>query len=173
MHAPYSIDAFSVRSYDRFMKTLLVLLLFVSATHPADAQASFTSFDGKVVAINAGNSTFTFVDLRGNRHLIRTTDKTDITSRGQRATLLQVHVFDEVTGVASMSAGSLVAVKVIFRDANPGNAKSGSLPVAKPVPGKPGFVISPYAPPQFVDVRGYPRGSQAKDPYTNKVFIVP
>ena len=47
-------------------------------------------------------------------------------------------------------------------------------PTAKPVPGKPGFVISPYdSNGGYVDVTGYPSGSKAKDPYSQKIFIVP
>jgi hypothetical protein len=49
-----------------------------------------------------------------------------------------------------------------------------SFPTAKPVPGKPGFVISPFDPSGgYVDVTGYPSGSKAKDPYSQKIFIVP
>ena len=45
---------------------------------------------------------------------------------------------------------------------------------AVPVPGKPGFVTSPYAPANgYVDVRGFPKGAEVKDPYTGKIFLVP
>lgn len=47
-------------------------------------------------------------------------------------------------------------------------------PVAKPVPGKPGYVFSPYDPNGgYVDVSGYPSGSKVKDPYSQKIFLVP
>jgi hypothetical protein len=47
-------------------------------------------------------------------------------------------------------------------------------PTAKVVPGKPGYVFSPYDPSGgYVDVNGYPSGSKVKDPYSGKVFLVP
>jgi len=47
-------------------------------------------------------------------------------------------------------------------------------PYGQPVAGKPGFVTSPYAPYNgYVDVRGFPPGTEVKDPYTQKVFLVP
>jgi hypothetical protein len=42
-----------------------------------------------------------------------------------------------------------------------------------PVPGKPGFVRSPYSPDKMTDVRGYAPGTEVKDPYTQKIFLVP
>ena len=52
--------------------------------------------------------------------------------------------------------------------------KVGDLPYAKPVPGKPGFVTSPFAPYQgYIDVRGFPPGTEVKDPYSGKTFLVP
>ena len=47
-------------------------------------------------------------------------------------------------------------------------------PTAKPVPGKPGYVFSPYDPSGgYVDVNGYTPGSKVKDPYSGKIFFVP
>ncbi len=46
-------------------------------------------------------------------------------------------------------------------------------PTASAVEGKPGFVKSPFGGSGIVDVRGYPPGTEVKDPYTGKVFLVP
>jgi hypothetical protein len=48
------------------------------------------------------------------------------------------------------------------------------LPTAKPVPGKPGYVFSPFdASGGYVDVTGYTSGQKVKDPYSGKIFLVP
>ncbi|MDQ6860533.1 MAG: hypothetical protein M3032_05170 [Verrucomicrobiota bacterium] len=52
-------------------------------------------------------------------------------------------------------------------------AAKGDYPYGVPVPGKPGFVRSPYSPDKMTDVRGYAPGTEVKDPYTNKIFLVP
>lgn len=49
-----------------------------------------------------------------------------------------------------------------------------STPMATPVPGKPGYVYSPFSGNgAFVDVQGLAPGSLAKDPYSGRTFRVP
>lgn len=51
---------------------------------------------------------------------------------------------------------------------------NGGYPTAKVVPGKPGYVFSPYDPNGgYVDVNGFTSGSKVKDPYSGKIFLVP
>jgi hypothetical protein len=55
-------------------------------------------------------------------------------------------------------------------------SKSGKsdLPYGTPVPGKKGFVTSPYSPDGgFIDVRDFPPGTEVKDPYSGKTFRTP
>ncbi len=56
-----------------------------------------------------------------------------------------------------------------------GPKAKGDYPYAHPVPGKPGYVYSPYVPDKIVDVRGIPPGTEVKDPETDykKIFLVP
>lgn len=57
---------------------------------------------------------------------------------------------------------------------NPQVKSQGELAYGKPVPGKPGYVTSPYAPAQgYVDVRGFPPGTEVRCPYSQKIFLVP
>jgi len=47
-------------------------------------------------------------------------------------------------------------------------------PTAKAVPDKPGYVFSPFdSSGRYVDVSGYTSGTKVKDPWTEKIFIVP
>jgi hypothetical protein len=52
--------------------------------------------------------------------------------------------------------------------------KGDDLRYGTPVPGKTGFVTSPFSPQSgYIDVRGFAPGTPVKDPYTGKIFLTP
>jgi hypothetical protein len=55
----------------------------------------------------------------------------------------------------------------------PSPPASGAFPTAQAVPDKPGYVFSPFDSSRYVDVSGYTPGTKVKDPWTDKIFIVP
>jgi hypothetical protein len=58
--------------------------------------------------------------------------------------------------------------------APPNKSSRRDIPYGIPVPNKPGFVTSPYSPKAgYVDVRGFPSGTEVKDPYSGKIFLTP
>ena len=62
------------------------------------------------------------------------------------------------------------------RPAAPGPVVSQGtgIPYGKPVPGKPGYVFSPFDKEgRYVDVSGFAPGTKVKDPWTDKIFLVP
>ena len=72
---------------------------------------------------------------------------------------------EPVTGASV--APSPTATSVASRNA------ASTAPFASPVPGKPGFVYSPYDEKFLIDVRGVPPGMEMKDPNTGKPLRVP
>jgi hypothetical protein len=54
------------------------------------------------------------------------------------------------------------------------SASQENFPTAKSVPGKSGYVFSPFdREGRYVDVSGYAPGTKVKDPWTDKIFLVP
>ena len=51
--------------------------------------------------------------------------------------------------------------------------KSQQLPSGRPIPGKPGFVLSPFNGTTAIDVRGLASGTVVRDPETRRAFLVP
>jgi hypothetical protein len=66
---------------------------------------------------------------------------------------------------------------------NEGNTRAATRATSKkgddfrygiPVPGKKGFVTSPYSPDSgYIDVRGFQPGTPVKDPYSGKIILTP
>ncbi len=55
-----------------------------------------------------------------------------------------------------------------------GASAQAEFPTGKAVPDKPGYVFSPFdSSGRYVDVSGYAPGTKVKDPWTDKIFIVP
>jgi hypothetical protein len=53
-------------------------------------------------------------------------------------------------------------------------SSTSAFPTAKAVPDKPGYVFSPFdSSGRYVDVSGYTSGTKVKDPWTDKIFVVP
>lgn len=54
------------------------------------------------------------------------------------------------------------------------SSTSAAFPTANAVPDKPGYVFSPFdSSHRYVDVSGYTSGTKVKDPWTEKIFVVP
>ena len=68
--------------------------------------------------------------------------------------------------LATLLCGSMYA-------ADPSD-KTNSIPYAVAVEGKAGYVRSPHSPDSgTIDVRGFAKDTQVRDPYSGKIFLVP
>jgi hypothetical protein len=79
-------------------------------------------------------------------------------------------------GASSLPSGQQTATASTSQTTVSVASKSvGGLPVASPVPNKPGFVYDPFDPNTKVvlDVRGKASGTKLKDPFSGKLFITP
>jgi hypothetical protein len=104
----------------------------------------------------------------GEPTMVGTTEATssDVTQPGQR-----------------MPAGTASASRTTRKETAQSSTKTGSsrastpqenFPTAKSVPGKSGYVFSPFdTEGRYVDVSGFAPGTKVKDPWTDKVFLVP
>jgi len=104
----------------------------------------------------------------GEPTMVGTTEATssDVTQPGQR-----------------MPAGTASASRTTRKETAQSSTKTGSsrastpqenFPTAKSVPGKSGYVFSPFdTEGRYVDVSGFASGTKVKDPWTDKIFLVP
>ena len=100
--------------------------------------------------------------------MVGTTEATssDVTQPGQR-----------------MPPGTASASRTTRKDTAQYSTKTGSsrpsasqenFPTAQAVPGKSGYVFSPFdTEGRYVDVSGFASGTKVKDPWTDKIFLVP
>jgi hypothetical protein len=83
----------------------------------------------------------------------------------------------DASAAASPSPSATPTMEPSVRAATAAPAAKGGkrdAPYGIPVPNKPGFVTSPFAPNGgYVDVRGFASGTEVKDPYTEKIFLTP
>ena len=104
----------------------------------------------------------------GEPTMVGTTEATssDVTQPGQR-----------------MPAGTASASRATRKETAQSSTRAGSsrpsasqenFPTAKAVPGKSGYVFSPFdTEGRYVDVSGFAPGTKVKDPWTDKIFLVP
>jgi hypothetical protein len=149
---------------------LLCAALFFSGTHPTQAGNPIGDFFKRV-----GNS----IAHPQNKGTKRPTTTKPTTAKGPNA---KPAAGDPAVVVTNPNAPSVVtapapsATPSSIRTALRAPASDGrrDLPYGVPAPNKPGFVTSPYAPTRgLVDVRGFPSGTEVKDPYTDKIFLAP
>jgi hypothetical protein len=100
--------------------------------------------------------------------------------RSHRSSPKQNHDAASNDASSTRTSGGVVAAPPngqntrVAKAASTTKEKKSGLLYGTPVPGKQGFVTSPFAPDSgYIDIRGFPPGSEVKDPYTGKVFLTP
>jgi hypothetical protein len=100
--------------------------------------------------------------------------------RSHRSSPKQNHDAASNDASSTRTSGGVVAAPPngqntrVAKAASTTKEKKSDLLYGTPVPGKQGFVTTPFAPDSgYIDVRGFPPGSEVKDPYTGKVFLTP
>jgi hypothetical protein len=80
----------------------------------------------------------------------------------------------EADGGRSRTSGGTPAQSSSSVLSSRASASAAAFPTGKRVPDKPGYVFSPFDKEgRYVDVSGFPSGTKVKDPWTDKIFIVP
>src|SRR5882762_6504474 len=124
---------------------------------------------------------------RGEPKMVGTTDvSSDVTEPGQPVSTSQVastpqrHTKHQTASSQSSARTTSQAPRSETTQAHPKSSSAQAsypqtaFPTAKAVPDKPGYVFSPFdSSGRYVDVSGYASGTKVKDPWTDKIFIVP
>jgi hypothetical protein len=96
-------------------------------------------------------------------------------SSAQRRSKVQTESSQSSARTASQDA-SRETTQQNQKPSSPAHASypQSQFPTAKAVPEKPGYVFSPFdSSGRYVDVSGYASGTKVKDPWTDKIFVVP
>jgi hypothetical protein len=125
----------------------------------------------------------------GEPTMVGTTEATssDVTEPGRPVSSQQVTSAPQRRSkvqAESSQSSSRTTPQVTRKETTQANTKPSSsaqtsypqtgFPTAKAVPDKPGYVFSPFdTSGRYVDVSGYASGTKVKDPWTDKIFIVP
>jgi hypothetical protein len=100
-----------------------------------------------------------------------------IWTKGQYTLDLDITIVDGIPKISGIREKMLHQQKGKPDPAKPNRPTRANLaqyPHGIPVPGKPGFVKSPYAQSKgYLDIRRYRTGAEVKCPFTGKIFIVP
>lgn len=126
---------------------------------------------------------------RGEPKMVGTTEATssDVTEPGRPVSSQQVTSSPQRSSkhqAESSQSSSRTTAQVQRRETTQANTKPSSpahpsypqtgFPTAKAVPEKPGYVFSPFdSSGRYVDVSGYASGTKVKDPWTDRIFVVP
>jgi len=143
----------------------------VTSFHVIDAPANYVRrhIDGNT------STTTTTVESDSVTTPGRTVTSTSHPTTQQRQTTTQTQPRSNAAPSATpRSSPTTVTEKSKPSPTSSSTTTQAQYPTAKPVPGKPGYVFSPFDPSGgYVDVNGYTSGQKVKDPYSGKIFLVP
>ena len=121
--------------------------------------------NGRVLRIDRANGLLA-VELDGVHYGIHFDSSTLICHAGKPGTLRELKVGDRIGGFTKIIKGRSMAVILGYGDV--------PYAIGLPVPGRAGWVRSPYAPTKEpFDVTGVPAGAMVTCPYTGKIFKNP
>jgi hypothetical protein len=179
-----------MNSFDRAMVLAAVLLAGCGTTTNVAKTSYHVTRDVAVGSYRVATAPVHYAFKRHSNEptMIGTTDaiESDVTQRGHPAPSAHVAAAPEPrrkTDTARSQKPPKKTPPVAYsettqpepRSSAPAQTSSTStFPTAKAVPDKPGYVFSPFdSSGRYVDVSGYTPGTKVKDPWTDKIFVVP